>query len=307
MNTPPSSRFQPRLELLEERCTPTASISISNHVLKIVTDAPYNIVTIQDNGHGHISAQVAGTNGTVTRAGNQISHVELLTPRGRNIVSYSLTGTLFSSEQLDLDLGNASDTVNLNFSKGVAAPKLGINVHGGWGLEDVNTTFGDVKNTDVETNVHLGLGPSVFRGTLSGKLLGNAKANFNVNAGADVNMMDIRAKSDIAPTASLAINLQGGSQGDGMWFTYQGRMDGKLTYHARGGSNDDLISATINPNNGSKGTISAKIDSSKGNDYLKLAVNAPRTLKRVDATVNAHVGTDFVTTTKNVKVTRTRA
>jgi hypothetical protein len=309
MNTPPPSRFLPRVELLEERCTPSASVNFSNHVLRIVTDAPYSIVSIHDNGHGHVSAEVQATNGTVSKAGDQISHIELQTPRGRNIVSYSLTDTLFSSQQLDFNLGKGFDTVNLGFSRGVAAPRLGINVTGGWGQEQVNTYFGDVKNTDVETNVQLGTGPSVFRGTLAGKLLGNARVNFNVRGGADVNMMDIKSTSDIAATASLAINLQGGPEGDGMWFTYQGRMDGKLTYQARGGNNDDLIEATIGANNGSKGSVVANINSTRGSNYLRLRVNTPHpnTLRRVDATITARQGADYVVTTPNVKVTRVRA
>jgi hypothetical protein len=307
MNTPPSRRVRPSVELLEERCTPAAAaITVSNHVLNIVTDGLVDTVNIQDNGHGHVSAQVVTSHGTFTKTANGINQIELSTPTGRDTINYKLTDTLFTSEKLDFNLGRAADTLNLDFSKGVSASSLNLSIHGGQGREAIDTFFGEVKNTKLGVSVQLGQGPAVYRGHLNGNILGTAQVGINVKGGSDVNMIDVESKSSVAATASLAVNFQAGQFGDGMWFNYQGQMNGKLTYQATGGKGNDLLSSGVTFSSGSKGTASLKTSGAAGGDYTKMLVRGT-TLKHLDASVDGGAGDDYALTTSNVKVTNVEA
>src|SRR5690242_11287929 len=50
--------FVPRLEALEDRCCPSVSATVTGTTLSIVGDNLANVVTITDDGQGHVSATI---------------------------------------------------------------------------------------------------------------------------------------------------------------------------------------------------------------------------------------------------------
>ncbi len=172
-----SGRVLPKLEILEERCCPS-SVIFSNHVLTLQGDATDNsTMIVRDNGHGGVQVTL---NGHVTSVSG-VQQIILNSKGGSDTFDYTLTSPLTTSEQLKLNLGYGNDQVKLDFTKGVTAPSLGINLSGGGGGDrTMEADFGAITNTDLTLAAQLGTEWDHFSTSFNGAVTGHAKVGVNV-------------------------------------------------------------------------------------------------------------------------------
>src|SRR4051812_35631293 len=98
-------RTSPRLEALEERNCPSASISVFFGTMLVIGDSSDNVVTISDSGSGGVTASITSSSNIVTRTASHIRNILVLTGDGDDTVNYTLTGTLSGFHSLSVNLG----------------------------------------------------------------------------------------------------------------------------------------------------------------------------------------------------------
>ena len=100
--------------------------------------------------------------------------------------------------------------MKLDFTKGVSAPSLNINVNGGLANQDVTALFGSITNTDLQLAARLGNGLEHFTADFNGALAGNANVGVNVQGGTLSDSINVQANAAIAATAKLSVDDDGG-------------------------------------------------------------------------------------------------
>jgi hypothetical protein len=268
-----SGRSFLQLEGLELRDCPSSAV-LQGHTLFLTGDASDSTMRIRDGGHGNVTATVVDGKGhRTTVTGKDVQRIEIHSKSGNDRIDYALTGTLTTSEQISLDLGKGNDQASLNYAAGVAAPSLTVRVTSSQGYDEVSARFGAIRGTNLDLRTQLGNGPSQFRAWLNGDLTGNAKVFLGVNGGRSYDGIDIKTSGNIAATAQLAIDAEGGPGKDTVHVDYWGRLDGKLTTVANGGPGDDWVESNIRLAAGSKGKLDAKVLGGPGDDLLILRVH----------------------------------
>src|SRR3954466_16053812 len=96
-----SLRFTPRVEQMEERRVPAASINVIGNSLVIIGDNSANAIDIQDNGAGSVSATIDGK----SASGTDIRKIVVIGRGGNDTLNYTLTGALTRTQVLAADLG----------------------------------------------------------------------------------------------------------------------------------------------------------------------------------------------------------
>jgi hypothetical protein len=299
-----SGRGVPQLETLEGRCCPSA-VSLRGHTLLITADSPNSLVTVRDGGHGTVTATVtdrAGHRSVLT--GRDVQRIEIHATGGKDRIDYQLTDVLTTSEQIDLDLGKGQNQTNLNFSKGIAAPRLSINVHGGQkGYDEVDAVFGTIRNTQLDFLARYGNGQNRLRADLNGDVTGSAKVNFDVLGGQLFDGLNLRAHANVGAAAQLILHANGGLGKDTVHVDYWGRVDGKLTVLAEGGQEDDWVESNVWLTPGSKGILDARVNGGTGHDLLVLKVHDQGSrLKSEKAVLDGKGGDSQAVHTANVRV-----
>jgi hypothetical protein len=302
-----SGRTFLHLEALEDRCCPSGvSFNPQLHTLTLTGDSSGGTFTVRDNGSGTVSATVVDGHGhrtTLTRSG--VQHIAIQSGTGNDRIDYALTGRLTRSEQISLNLGRGTDTVGLDFSRGVAAPSLSVNVEGGQGTDHINAVFGAIHNTRLNFAAHLGAGPDQFHAALNGDLSGKADVNLSVKGNAAFDGMNVQAHGNVGAAAQLAISEQGGQGKDTMHADYWGRVDGRLTIHLNGGAQFDWIESSVTLAAGSSGRVEDKILGSPGDDVLILRLHDQGThLRSRTAQIDGGGGFNVAMHTPNVRLVR---
>jgi hypothetical protein len=300
-----SGRTFLHLEALEDRCCPSGvTYNSSLHQLTLTGTSSSNTFTVRDSGNGTITATVTDAQGhhtTLTKSG--VQKVAIQSATGNDKVNYTLLNRLTASEQISLNLGTGNDTVSLDFSKGVSAPSLSINVAGDQGADHVNAVFGAIQNTHLNFATHLGSGPSLLYAAFNGALTGTAAVNVSAKANAAYDGIDIEAHGNIAPTASLTITEQGGPGKDTMHANYWGKADGHLTINLTGGAQFDWIESDVYLAAGSSGWVSDKLLGSPQDDLLILRLYDSGThLKSRTAIIDGAGGYNVAVHTPNVQL-----
>jgi hypothetical protein len=305
--------FVPRLECLEERCTPT-TLAVHGSTLLVLGDNNANTIAITDDGHGNVSATLDGN----SVSGTGIKHVVVNTRGGDDTVTYTLTGQLTQNEKLQFQLGKGTDKLTLDFSKGLANSHLAVDVNG-HGTDTVTSTFGDFNNSNLYYRANLGKGDDSVVTTLAGNILGTSQVRFNVNTGKGDDTVQFNAQGATNPNgppsgvkidsgAALDINVNGGKGADTITVNYEGVDNGKLGLNLRGGPGADTITANVTADAGSTGSIRAVERGGPGDDNLTLNVTdnsgsgGTSTLGSLFALIDGGPGHNTLTHTANVKV-----
>jgi hypothetical protein len=296
--------FHPRLETLENRCCPS-TVAVHGSTLLIQGDNQANAVSIADDGQGGITATVDGQSAT----GSGITNVVMILRNGNDTVSYTASGILQSPLHLVIQGGRGEDQVTLDFSAGVSAPRLKIDLFGGDGNDQVTAKFGDITDTHLFINGHLGKGDDTFDATLSGNLLGTAQARFNVFGEMGKDTIGVHAAAtNIDAGALLALRLNGGKDDDTITVDYEGTLNGALRIVADGLQDKDTITANLTADAGSTGSLNAAVLGKQDDDALTLNVTdnsgggGASTLAALNAVLDGGQGTDTCTATSNVVV-----
>jgi hypothetical protein len=298
-----SGRSMLGLEALESRWCPSTAV-LQGHALVLTGDASDSIMMVRDAGQGNVTATVVDGHGhKTTVTGKNVQEIEIRSTTGNDRIDYQLTGPLAKSEKIDLALGSGYDQVNLNFSPGVSAPSLAINLNGGKGSDDVNASFGAIRNTDLTFNATVGAGVDHFQAGLNGNLTGTANVLLKVTGGHSYDGIKIGAHGNIAASARLAIDAEGAPGTDTIHVDYTGQLAGRLSVLAKGNQQFDWIESNINLAAGSKGSLDAKVQGGRGDDLLILRVKgATKQLHSLSALLDGGAGYNIGVHTANVKV-----
>jgi hypothetical protein len=302
-----SGRTLLNLEALEDRCCPSGiAYNAQLHTLTLTGDATNSTFTVRDSGNGTVSATVVDGHGhqtTLSKSG--VQHIAIQSGSGNDRINYTLLNRLTASEQISLNLGKGTDTVSLDFSKGVAASSLSLNVEGGQGSDQVNAVFGAIHNTHLNFATHLGTGPGQFHAALNGDLTGTANVNLSVKGNVAYDGMNVAVHGNVAASAALTIAEQGGAGKDTMHADYWGRVDGHLTVNLTGGAQFDWIESNVRLSAGSSGWVSDKILGSPGDDLLILRLyDAGTHLHARTASIDGGAGYNIAIHTPNVQLHR---
>ncbi len=295
-----SGRVLPRLECLEERCCPSSvSFSVS-HVLTLQGDTSNSTMIVQDDGHGDVKVTL---NGHVTSV-RGVQEIVLNSKGGSDTIDYTLTNTLTTSEQFKLNLGTGNDRVNLNFSKGVTAPSLNIDLNGGGGGDrTMSVEFGAITNTDLTLAAQLGSDWDHFSTSFNGAVSGHAKVSANVLGGAGYDDVNFNVNGNIGAQAQVNVQARLGVQENTAHVNYSGQLDGKLSVNLQGGSSWNWLESHFNLAPGSTGSLVAHELGGPSADLLILMVNdAGSHLKSLNALINGEGGLNSAGSTPNVKV-----
>jgi hypothetical protein len=294
-----SGRVLPRLESLEDRCCPS-SVSFSNHILTLQGDSTNSTMIVRDDGHGDVKVTL---NGHLTSVSG-VQEIIFNSKSASDTINYALTNTLTHSEQFQLNLGSGNDQVKLDFSKGVSAPSLKVNINGGGGGDrTIETDFGAITNTDLALSAQLGSEWDHFTANFNGNLAGKAKAAVNVQGGAGFDGVNIRAVGAIGANAQMSVVEHLGQQANTSHFDYTGKLDGKLSLQVQGGDSWNWLESHFNLLPGSTGSLVAHELGGASADLLILMVNnAGSHLKSLDALINGGGGLNSAEHTSNVKV-----
>ncbi len=300
-----SGRTFLQLEALEDRCCPSGvAYNSLLHTLTLTGTSSSNTFAVRDSGNGTISATVTDAQGhqtTLTKSG--VQKVAIQSATGNDRVNYTLLNRLTASEQITLNLGTGNDTVSLDFSKGVSAPSLSINVTGAQGSDHVNAVFGAIQNTHLNFATQLGTQPSQYSAALNGGLTGTANVNVSVKANAAYDGMNVQVHGNVAPTASLAITEQGGLGKDTFHADYWGKVDGHLTINLVGGKQFDWLESTVTLAAGSSGWVYDKVLGSPQDDLLMLRLyDAGTHLHSRTAQIDGAAGYNIAVRTPNVQL-----
>jgi hypothetical protein len=178
-------RFQPKLELLDDRIVPSCTWDIAGSVLTITGSNDGDDIAITDDGtllsvtcDGEaIGDDLSGVTEVIVRSGN-----------GEDTVSYELTGDLSGERVLDIRMGNRDDTFTGDVSGNLLdGSSLTIEARGCNGKDSLAfDVAGDVA-ADAALAVDLGggNGKDVLGGSFAGILLGDLTWHVNGGNGKD--------------------------------------------------------------------------------------------------------------------------
>ncbi len=300
-----SGRVLPRLEALEDRCCPsTVSLNASTHLLTLTDNAASSTVVVRDDGHGDIQVYgMAGATAVHPFRYTGVTGISINSTAGNDVIDYTLTGLLTRSEQLTLNMGRSNDQVKLDFTKGISAPSLKINVNGGLANQDVTALFGSITNTNLQLAARLGNGLEHFTADFNGPLAGIANVGVNVQGGTLSDSINIQANSAIAASAKLSIATTVAGQSDTVHVGYAGKLAGGLSIQEKAGSGWDWLEADVKLASGSTGSLFAHEQGGSGWDFLELKVlDAGSRLRSLNASINTGFGPHAVVKTSNVRV-----
>jgi hypothetical protein len=289
------------LESLEDRCCP--SVVLRGHDLLVTGSSGGDQITVRDGGHGNVSASVVDGGGhRTTLSANGVQRIVIDSRGGGDRIDYALTAPLITSEQLVVTTGPGRHQIGLDFSRGVSAPSLNVQVQGGSGDDTLNATLGPVRNTNLVFGVHLGAGFDHANVTLAGDVTGSARVAVAVAGGGGYDGWTIRERGNIGAAAQVSLTAQGGSQSSTIHVDYTGKLDGRLSVQALGGNSFDWLESTINLTAGSTGWLTARTIGGPGDDVLTLLVyDRGSHLRGLDALEDGGGGTNYGNHTPNVR------
>lgn len=252
-------RFLPDLENLEDRCTPTTSVTFSGSTVSIKDTTTgflgfgggsVNKVSIRDNGDGDLTIVADGK----TFTGNNITKIKFDLKKKDDRISYTQTGNRTRSMTVDGSMGDGRDLFS-GFIQGDinANQTLDIRVRGEDGADGIDLT----ANSDVDI-----LAGATFRATLSG--------------GDDTDRVDFNYQGEIDGLLNYHLSGDGGSDSGSGFIRATVRADlgstGQVgqtgdTALVEGNSGDDSVANFVFKNQSDIFlAVSAKLDG--GNGFL---------------------------------------
>ena len=286
-----AGRVKPQLEALEDRCCPsTVWLNPHTHVLLLTGDASNSSVVVRDDGRGDVQVSgLAGASAAHPLKFTGVAGVTIDSKTGNDHIDYALTAALTKTETLTLNLGKGDDQVRLNFSKGVSAPKLTVNVNGvGGGNQDVTAVFGAIHGTDLRLAAALGGGLCHFNAAINGDLTGNANVHLGVTGGRGSDGINVRVHGQVAATAHLAIQTSAGANDSTLSVDYAGKLLGHLSIQEKDGAGWDWLESNVVLAPGSTGWLTDHLVEGEGIDMLLLQLqDRGSQLRGLDATITS--------------------
>jgi hypothetical protein len=271
----PSRRLVPRLEELDTRLVPCRVIygqgllggtDFFANDLDIRAGRHREAVVVNDDGTG--SGVTVLCNGATVWAGRQpVYGIRIDVGRANGVsVTYNLTGGLVG--------GVRALRVYMGDGRGDA---FVANVNGNL-VTDSNQAPGFL-----DILVQGGNGGALLAAHLRGKILGaNSELGLDFRGGNGKNTLvfDTMPGADVGRFAQLDVSLDGGPRNDIIQAAYDGELRGLFSLDAQGEAGNDTLSADLNFEGTSDGTMlgtlpggAGGLDGDRGNDRLSLAVH----------------------------------
>src|SRR5262249_54590954 len=102
--------------------------------------------------------------------------------------------------------------------------------------------------------------------------------------------------------ARANLNVDGGDGTDKVSVTYAGVLNGRLDINAKGGNDNDTVSAIVTLGAGSNGVFRGRVKGGNGNDNLTFNILGATAAVAIDAVLDGGAGTDTCVATANVTV-----
>ena len=303
-----SAGFAPRLEALEGRCLPAATVTQVGTLLTITGTSGPDDIRIGDAGTGQISV-LSGPQ-TFPQIFNNVSRIRVRTLGGNDSVHYDLLGNANTALALDVKFGAGNDrfVAFMNGNALTAGADYRLTVNGGAGNDRLRFTSGNDPDRATVARLSEGLALPFAQSTPS---VGGTP------------------RVDIALGAALRLTLNGGSGNDTIGVNYEGTIAGSssttgttfptgpagnpgiLSVVANGGSGNDVITTRLIADANSGGRIAARDLGGPGNDDLTLTVQQRLvaagqvpTFPFVDALIDGGPGFNRCRRTPNVTAVR---
>jgi hypothetical protein len=282
---------------------------LQGHTLSVTGTAGGDQITVRDGGHGNVTATLVDAQGhKATLSATGVQKVVIDSQGGNDRIDYALTAPLTTSEQIVVNAGPGRNQISLNFSKGISAPSLSVQVQAGSGDDTLSASFGPVVNTNLSFSSNLGSGFDHSTVTLAGDVTGSAKVAVALTGGAGYNGLSVQERGTIGAAAQVSLTAKATGEASTAHVDYTGKLLGKLTVQALGGPSFDWLESTINLAAGSNGSLTAWENGGPGDDLLILRVyTSGSRLKLLDALADGGGGTDYCIHTPNVRTTRISA
>jgi hypothetical protein len=219
----PRKAFVPRLEALESRWCPSASINIAAGVLTVTGDGNTDNIAVTDNGHGGIHATVYAANDTTVLAsgsGSGLSEIKINGAGGNDTIDYTLSNALSKNEKLVLNLGGGSVNADLNYNAGISS-NLSVLIDGaGSGNDTVETDFGALSSSArVSLDEYLGAGTSTGTVNYNDAIAAGAWTGVTIHGESGTNHAAINFDGAVSGKVHVVEHLGTGTTTAGLTFS----------------------------------------------------------------------------------------
>ena len=254
-----SPRTKIGLEILEAREMLSVTLMFNHGVLTFTGDAGSDTVRVVDTGlagGGQLLYQI--NSGAWQTVGGEVWRVALNMGGGTDTVIYNLgrsfsatgangVGTVVNGKvpglyrEIEANLGDGNDTFTATVHGNVVGPN-GMRVLAN--RQQGNDTITGTLNGDVRGGAHMGF--SFHGGDV-------AEVGAPSQVGVDFINVFMTADVDVDANSVLWANVSGGGGNDNVQLTYQGELDGHLSFNLEGQGDSDWVRANIVLDAGSTG------------------------------------------------------
>jgi hypothetical protein len=295
---------RPHLESLESRWCPSCVVELAGDTLRVTGDAESNQINIAYNGPGELLAEC---DGTPYQFSEPVREVVIRGRHGDDSVTASIfafDGTLPSEWSIDLGNGNDSvfvfgemliqdptrfalagglgdDAIQFGVSAFVVSD-LEIALDGGNGDDGIGNGSGVEGPGRTNSHIRGGNGDDfIFDAWDFSRIENSLECHVHGGNGADMVVTRLGSMFELDPNLPLVVAgfnvsstgqadyfVSGGHGGDRVEVNTVGRIDGRLSLVANGGSGEDEILAQLDIDTQSTGVFDASLRGGLGDDTI---------------------------------------
>lgn len=271
-------RFTPKVETLEDRCTPAVTLNVVGDTLFLTGDAGDNYIFITDRGDGG-----AGNLSVTTEDGvfipapeTAIRHIVINTFAGNDTVSYVVNNNFSSEMNIVVGLGDGNDTFVVRAHQLMTNSRLRVTAFGGAGNDTIRGEF--MSNVQfgaaIEWHVFGEAGNDRVGLTLMGNLLNNSSLISIVDLGAGDDRWDTLIQGTVFSNAQLLLNADGGAGADIIDTVFRtdhiGGSRTRINYMGGDGDDQIRINALDNVDVEAAAELIFQVDGGAGADFISL-------------------------------------
>jgi hypothetical protein len=200
--------FRPSMETLEDRCTPTVTVSPSGTTLNITSNNASDAITVRDNGDGDVNVTFNGG----SFAGNNFRRINVNLNGGDDRFTYTQTGNRTRSMELRGSMGSGRDLFTGRIQGDILAnTTLFIRMAGNDGADGLDLT----ATTDVDIQAGATMRVEMLGGSsrdrvdfnYQGEIDGTLRYNLAGDSGDENGAGFVRAtiRADLGSTGQIGI------------------------------------------------------------------------------------------------------
>jgi hypothetical protein len=289
--------FRPQLLSLDNRCVPSATVTVIGTDMTIHADDLGGLIQIRDDGKGNITVNVPNDKTPLAKAYN-ISQIAVLGGAGNDVIDFRTTGTLKHALDFETDLGAGNDRVSIDLYRGIVGAPVNLDLNTGAGNDSTLIQFGVINNSQVDVHEALGAGNDNASLVMFNGLSGHSQMNIDVAGESGADRVDLNMMGKIDATAAVnarVANVDGSN--DRLLVRYRGELDGSVNVRTDHAASQYGIQGWFALDAASMGTFTTSIIDDSGAVGSSLTVTdhtgGPKisVLDRLDNTLTSPPGT----------------